>query len=358
MTTMTPIAQLPAPARASAVARRPKPHLTRPQKAAIIVQFILNEGADVALASLPDAMQSDLTQQLGTMRYVDRDTLAEVVREFADELEAVGISFPGDIGGALDALDGKISAHTARRLRKEAGVRQMGDPWARINALEVKKLIKIVEGESTQVAAVLMSKIDVTKAAEILGKLPGDKARLITYAVSMTGNVTPEAVDRIGISIATQLESQPPRAFESPPQNRLGEILNMSPAGTRDALLTGLDETDSIFADEVRKSIFTFANIPERIAGRDIPRVVRDVEPAALTAALAYGKQAGDAEIVEFILTNMSKRLAEGLREEMSEAGTIKPKVGEEAQSAMTLAIRNLVEAQEITLVVAEDVED
>jgi flagellar motor switch protein FliG len=103
--------------------------LSRRAKAAIIVRLMLNDGADIPLEDLPDELQASLTHQMGTMRVVDRDTLLAVVEEFANEVEKIGLSFPAGIAGALDALDGKISPHTAARLRKEAGVRQFGNPW-------------------------------------------------------------------------------------------------------------------------------------------------------------------------------------------------------------------------------------
>jgi len=136
------------------------------QKAAIIVRFLLQEGADVPLAQLPEDLQTALTQQMGAMRYIDRATLQDVVGEFADELEAMGLTFPRGLAGALTALDGKISPQTAARLRKEAGVRQTGDPWEFIRALPVDKLVPIIERESTEVSAVLLSKLAVPKAAE------------------------------------------------------------------------------------------------------------------------------------------------------------------------------------------------
>ncbi len=182
MSNSTPLARISGSAQG-----RTSAHLSRRQKAAIIVRFLLNEGADVPLTDLPEALQAQLTTQMGSMRYVDRSTLADVVAEFAQELEGMGLTFPRGMAGALTALDGRISPQTAARLRKEAGVRQYGDPWELIRQANLKALIPIIESESTEVAAVVLSKLDVARAAELLGKLPGDKARRITYAVSQTG---------------------------------------------------------------------------------------------------------------------------------------------------------------------------
>lgn len=362
MTNLTPAGRLPAPTPARPISGRPgvPMRLDSRQKAAIIVRFLLNEGAEVPIAQLPDDLQTALTQQMGAMRYIDRDTLAQVVAEFADEIEAMGLTFPQGLAGALTALEGRISPQTAARLRKEAGVRQIGDPWAMIRDLDIATLLPIVEQESTEVAAVLLSKLPVPKAAELLGMLPGEKARRITYAVSLTGAVTPDAVDRIGISLASQFEFQPLRAFQEDPVDRLGAILNISPADTRDQVLTGLDEDDADFSQKVRRAIFTFAHIPARLSTVDVPKITRDVEQATLVQALAYARGAGEdlAAAAEFILSNISKRMAEALREEIGETGKIKAKEGEAAMNAVIAALRELQVAGEITLIFPDDDED
>lgn len=331
--------------------------LTRRAKAAIVVRLLLNEGADLPLEELPDDLQIALTQQMGQMRSVDRDTLNAVVEEFAGELEKIGLSFPSGIAGALDALDGKISPQTANRLRKEAGVRQYGDPWARLRELGPDTLLPVMENESVEVAAVMLSKLPVSLAATLLGRLPGPRARRITYAVSLTHAVTPEAVDRIGLSLAIQLDSRPKRAFDDGPVERVGAILNSSTSVTRDDVLTGLDETDQGFANAVRKAIFTFGNIPARIAPRDVPRILREVDQPRLVVALAGAEAAGFAATREFMLENMSGRLADQLREEIEAAGKVKPADAEDAMAQVVDVIRRMEQSGDLLLVV-EDEED
>lgn len=349
MSQPTPLARIaPATAPHAATAAR----LTRRQKAAIIVRFLLNEGADVRLSDLPDALQGTLTAQMGSMRYVDRATLISVVNEFAAELEAMGLTFPRGMAGALSALDGRISPQTAARLRKEAGVRQFGDPWDQVRAADVADLVPIVLAESTEVAAVMLSKLDVTRAADLLSRLPGDVARRVTFAVSQTDAVTPGAVDRIGLALAAQLNDIPETAFNEGPANRIGAILNSTSSTLRDDVLTGLDAEDQAFAEQVRKAIFTFANIPERVRPTDIPQVAREVDQAVLVMALAAATAGDMGDVAEFVLTNMSRRLGDAIREEMEELGRVKQKEGEEAMTQVVNGIRRLAAAGSITLVV------
>lgn len=332
--------------------RQPTPR----EKAAIIVRLMLAEGGSMPVASLPEQMQAALTEQIGQMRLVDRNTLAQVVDEFLAELEEVGLSFPGGMDGALSMMDGHISPNAASRLRRMAAAAGKTDPWERLTALPPERLLPVLEAESIEVAAVMLSKLPVPKAAELLGKLPGDRARRVAYAVSVTGNVDPETVRRIGNSLAAQLDAQPPRAFDAGPVERVGAILNVTTAATRDEVLSGLDAEDAGFAEQVRKAIFTFAHIPSRILPRDVPKVVRMVETAALvTAFTAAQGSPTNAAVAEFVLSNMSQRMAQSLREEMAARGKVKEKDAEEAMNTIMTTIRQLEGAGEIVLIKEEE---
>jgi len=336
-------------------ARGASAHLTRAQKAAIIVRFLMNEGADVSLSELPDELQARLTTQMGSMRYVDRGTLAEVVAEFANELEGMGLTFPRGLPGALLALDGRISPQTAARLRKEAGVRQYGDPWEMVKATDPVVLASILEEESAEIAAVILSKLDVARAAELLGRLPGAVARRITYAISQTGAVSPEAVDRIGLALAAQIQDVPQTAFADDAVERVGAILNYSAAAIRDEVLVGLDETDEDFAALVRRAIFTFVHLPDRVRPTDIPRILREVERTVQVDALAGALEGELAPVAEFLLSHISKRMADALREEIAERGRVRAREAEAAQTEIVNAVRRLEAAGEISLVQPEE---
>lgn len=332
----------------------PRHALTGRQKAAVIVRLLLAEGADVPLAGLPDHLQAALTEQIGSMQAIDRDTLAAVVEEFCVTIERVGLSFPGGIDDALTMLDGHISASAANRLRRLAGASSKIDPWERLRGIEVERLLPLVTGESTEVAAVILSKIPVPRAADVLGRLPGDRARAIALAMSRTGNIEAETVRRIGLALVSQLDAVRAPVFEGRPADRVGAILNLSPAAVRDEVLRGLEEEDSGLAEEVKKTIFTFAHIPARILARDVPKILKGLDQDGLIKALG-GATGSAAEAAEYILSNMSQRMAASLREEIATVGRFREKEVEAAQTALVLAIRELEAAGDLTLVTSEE---
>jgi flagellar motor switch protein FliG len=335
---------------ASAQARLPARKVNSAEKAAIVVRFLLNEGANVPIDTLPEALQAELTQQMGSLRRIDRATLISVIEEFATELEETGLTFPKGVAGALSELDGKISPGAAARIRKRTGVRAIGDPWEKLFGLDAEKLLMLIEDENIEVAAVLLSKIDVKKAATMLGQMPGERARRITYAVSLTNSVTPDAVDRIGRSLITQLDDEPILAFTNKPEERLGAILNSSRSVTRDELLDGLDEADQTFAAEVRKAIFTFKHVAERVDERDVPAILKSVDNDTLVTALASATDEATKISAEFIFANISSRMAEQLREAVQERGQVGEEDGEIAMAEVVTGVRDLAQTGEILL--------
>lgn len=346
----------------TASAHHPVLALTPQRKAALIVQLMISDGGKLSLNQLPEHLQELLARELGAIRLVDRDTVNAVAAEFADLLAAIGLSSPGGPAAALDALSAHLSPELAGRLKAELGGPRDIDPWVQLSGLEAEELTPILMSESIEVAAVVLSKLPVAKAASILGEIPGDKARMITFAVSRTADIKPDLVKRIGQTLVGAYCTTKITAFEKAPTDRVGAILNSSPAAMRDSMLEGLDSTDEGFAKGVRKAIFTFADIPSRLVATDIPACIRGVDPEELNlgiaAALGVG---GDLQAAaEFILANISQRMADQIREEAAEKGKVKASVGEDAMNAITAAIRELADSGAITLIDpdAEEEED
>ena len=90
------------------------------------------------------------------------------------------------------------------------------------------------------------------------------------------------------MAIAGQISVRPDRAFPEAPVARLGAILTSAGSATRTDLLESLEETDADFAAAVRKAIFTFANIPQRIDPREVPKIARALDQMLLARALGY----------------------------------------------------------------------
>ena len=326
------------------------PRLTRRQKAAVIVRLLLEDGQVSALSHLEDGLQADLTEAMASMRYVDRRTLIDVVREFLEELKEIGITFPGGLDRALELLDSHISAQARERLRLASSGLDGNDPWLRLARLTPEELLPLLASESPLVAAVVLSKLSTAQAAALLEQTEGPRARAIALAMPATSATGPDAVAQIGATLAARLDHAPLRAFDATPAARIGAILNMAPSLTRDSLLDDLDSADQDFAVQVRRTIFAFNDIPDRVEPTDVAKAIRGVDNETMITALAAAADSAP-DAAEFLLSNMSKRLAAQLREEISERPPVKRKAGDAAMTAVVQNIRQRHEAGDITMI-------
>ncbi len=333
------------------------PDLTQSQKAAVIVRLLMAEEILPDLSELSEVHQTTLARNIATMRRIDQTTLSSIVTEFSEELTAIALTFPDSMDGTLSALEGHLSSTATSALRREAGFGVGGDPWARLGTLGNDRLLNVLRTETPEIAGITLSKIPVPRAAELLGLLPGPDARRITYAISRTSNIAPETVLAIGRALVDALDAEPLSAFNDGPVARVGAILNNSTSATRDDVLEGLDEQDRGFADEVRKAIFTFANIPKRISPRDVPRILRGIDEAQLVTALA-GARKTMPDIVSYILDNLSRRLSDQLKEAINDRGTVSNRDTEAAMAEVVNVIRRMETDGELILLAEDEDEE
>jgi flagellar motor switch protein FliG len=237
----------------------PPGRLTRLQKAAVIHRMLGSLGMALPEGALTAGEEARLAAAIDGMGGIDPAELAAVVDEFLTTLSpqtqdpsAPGAPFAGlglpdlPVIEPLQALSGAPPPPDAAE-----------DCWDIVTGLEDTALLAVLGAEAPEVGAVVLSKLKVSRAAELLGQLPGPLARRITYAVSLISDISPDTVARIGGALAAEFAEERPRAFAGGPVERVGALLNFSRAATRNDVLDGLDETDPGFAEAVRKSIFT-----------------------------------------------------------------------------------------------------
>ena len=333
--------------------------LTPSQKAAVIVHLLLSEGADPGVTDLPPALQRRLARALGGLKSVDRGTVAEIVAEFAGQLDGAGLRLPGHLAGALAALDGRIAPEVMAELSAELadgptdGVG--GASWDALGALPPEALRAMLDAETPEVGAVLLSKLPAARAAGVLAQLDRERAAALTAAFAGTETVPPATVARIGLSLGGAVAATPPQAFATDAVARVGAILNAATSGARNAMLDDLDFAAPDFAARVRRAVFSWENIPDRLDPRDVPRVLRAVDNAAVLAAIGLDQE---GPVTTFLLGAISPRLAEQMRGELEEVGRPKPDAAEAAQQAIASAVRAMAEKGDITLNAPEEAED
>jgi flagellar motor switch protein FliG len=172
----------------------PPQRLTSKQKAAVIVRLLLTQEVSPGLDRLSPQTQAELARAMATLGPISRTTLAQVVGEFTARLDGMALAGSNGLAAALALLEPHISPIARDGLRAEAEAGDPADPWTRLSAMEPDRLRPLLMSESAEIAAILLSKLGVAKAAALLGDLPEDRAQIIAHAVSLTATVTPAMV--------------------------------------------------------------------------------------------------------------------------------------------------------------------
>ena len=72
-------------------------------------------------------------------------------------------------------------------------------------------------------------------------------------------------------------------------------------------------------------------------------------------SALASAQQTGMSDVATHLLESMSKRMADNLREEITELGKVKASEGETAMKEIMIEIRRLIDAGEVEIIIPSD---
>lgn len=329
--------------------------LSSRQKAAVVVQLLVSGGVDPGLRDLPPELQRQLVSDMAGLRFIDRETLATVVAEFAAELDAIGLHFPRDPALVIKRLETALDPSVLTRLAEDLGI----DPpagngvWDSIAAQPDDAIVTLLTEESAEVAAILLGKLPASRAAILLGKMAPERAAEVSAAFARTAQVGPETVGRIGRTLGQLGAGAAKPAFETDAAARMGEIVNAATSGLRRQVLDDLDKVDAPFGQRVRAAVFSFDNIPDRLDPKDAPRILREIDSALVVTALA-GITEEEEPVREFLFGNISARLADQIRDEIEERGTVPREDAEAAMAEIAATVRRLEEAGEISLLAPE----
>jgi flagellar motor switch protein FliG len=123
------------------------------------------------------------------------------------------------------------------------------------------------------------------------------------------------------------------------------DILNTVDRGTEKHIMETLELDEPELADEIRRKMFVFEDIIS-LDNKSIQRVLREVDNNELAVALKSTTE----EVQNLIFSNLSKRLAAMIREDMEFMGPVRLKDVEEAQQKIVNIIRKLEDSAEIII--------
>ena len=353
---MSEIVELEPQSQAPVAATPAEPEgLSNAQKAAVIIGILGAEGAGPLLEQLDEGSLRNFAAAMSKLRRVPPELVRATVREFLEELELLEETVNGGLVQTREILQDYVAEAMLTRILEDIDLSSTQNVWKALATVDDQALAEFLAQEHPQTAAVVLSKLSAEHAAKVLGRLDDDLARSMVYGLTKASALDPGVVDTIAYSVSEDfLANQRTGGEAYKPAERIGTIMNYTRGDIRQSVLGFLDETQPELADAVRSTMFTFQDIHVRVDRRDVSAIVRSVEQDQLLKALK-GAEENAPDVYEFMLSSISSRVAEQMRENLAEIEKIKVREAEDAQNAILKRVREMESAGEIKLIALDD---
>ena len=270
------------------------------------------------------------------------DVLEEVIIAVKN-LTSLGIESDGYIRKMLvQALGEEKASGIIERIFVSSGGRGIEQlKW--MDALSISDLVRL---EHPQIGAIILSLLGSDKAAEVMLRLPENvRSDLLVRIATMQG-VQPAALRELDDIMEKQLSgSETVKATTIGGVDAAANILNFMDVAASNLLLSRVSENNADLALKIQDKMFIFEDIASMSAGA-MQTLLREIPTGQLLLALRGATE----ELKEKIFSNMSKRAAEILRDDLESSPPAKLSEVEWAQKDILGIVKQLADTGQIQL--------
>src|SRR5215475_4119179 len=308
--------------------------------------------AAILLVALGEGSSAELLQQLNEeeVQKVSKE-VARITAISAEQAEAVleefhQMSMAGDYvarGGIeyarkllLRAFDPDQAKRLLDRLAKALGAD--ASSFDAIQKADPQQLAKFIHNEHPQTIALVLSHLNYSAAAALLTSLPATLRADVSLRMASLDQISPEIILKIAGVIGQKLKALGEFSRESYGGVRaVAEMLNRLDSTSSREIIDHIEQQDTNVAETIRHLMFVFEDLL-LIDPMGLKEVLAKADRKLLTIALKGTSE----QLRNHVLSCMSQRGADMLREDMEALGPIKIKEVEAAQQSVIALVRQL----------------
>lgn len=313
-------------------------------KAAILLLSLGKERASSVLKHLNPREVQRLGSAMTAVEGVTHDDIHNVMQAFLNELgeDALGVD-PSEYAQSL----------MADALGEGAGgmmdVSMLGDQLKGIEALKwmhPSTISGMLRNEHPQVVAIILSYFDSDQAAEVLRGIPERFQAEVIYRIATLSTIQPRALfDLNEVLEHASGDGDGGKLATIGGEKRAAEILNLVGGGVDARILDDIASEHEEVSRAIQDKMFVFDDIIG-IDDRGIQTLVGEVPSDLLIVAL----KGADSELKEKFLSNVSKRQAEIMREDLETGAPVKLSAVEDAQRTIIQTVRRLADEEKLMM--------
>ncbi len=322
------------------------------RKAAVLMAALGSERAAKVLQRLGEDEIESLSMEMASLSSVGAETTDSIFNELAALASTAESGAAGGLDFARGVMERALGPERAAEVLGRMSARTETPPFDFLQRVPPERTAALLRSESPQTIALILASLQTTLAAHVLARLPERQQPDIALRIARMGETSAQIVQQVEEVIRHKLTAVAEREYSAAGGTKtLAEILNHSDRTTERNVLEKLASADKDLAEEVRGMLFVFEDIVT-LEERAVQQVLREADQKDLVLALRGAPE----NVKETVLTNMSERGAEMLKEEMEIQPPQRKRDIDAAQSRIVAVVRKLEEAG--TIVIATDSED
>ena len=310
------------------------------RKAAILL-IVLGEQASAELVQqLSEEDVQKVSREVAKITAISGEQAESVLNEFHHISAAGDYVARGGIDYARKLLMRAFSPEQAKRLLDRL-TKALGSEAASFDAIQKadpQQLAKFIHNEHPQTIALVLSHLNYTQAAALLTSLPPGLRADVSQRMASLDQISPEIIFKIAGVIGQKLKTLGEFSRESYGGVRaVAEMLNRLDSVSSREILDHIEQQDTNLAQTIRHLMFVFEDLL-LIDPMGLKEVLGKVDRKVLTVALKGTSE----QLRNQILSCMSQRGAEMLREDMDALGPVKIKEVDAAQQQIIAVVGQL----------------
>lgn len=314
------------------------------ERAAVFLMSLKeDEAAEILRHMEPDEVQKVGTAMTGLSR-VSKTQLSGVISEFnnhADDKTSLGVGADEYVRRLLtNALGAKRAGTLLDRILQ----RTSSSGLEALEWMETSAIQEMIDGEHPQIIAIVLAHISEDRAAEILNTFDEEVRHEVFVRIATLDDIQDSALQELE---AVMSQHSAPGSSKSSAVGGLqvaADILGALGAN-EEKVLEFVNETDSDMGEKLQDMMFSFEMLLQ-LDDRGMQTLLREINSETLTIAL----KGADSEIQDKIFTNMSKRAAEMLKDDLEVRGPMRLSEVEAAQKEILGVAKRLSDEGTIML--------
>ena len=314
--------------------------------AAIMLMSLGEEEAAEVFKHLSPKEVQKLGETIARMRTVSREKVDEVLNRFTSDAAAQSL-LVSDTSNYVRAVlkralgDDKAALLIDRILQggDVSGIESL--KW--MDPLSVAELLR---NEHPQIVAAILVHLDAEQSSAILMHLTERQRSEVMLRIATLEGIQPTALKDLNEVLFKVLAGgDKVRKSSLGGIKAAAEIINLLGSGMDAAVLESIRGYDMDLAQKIMDKMFVFDDIV-KLDDRAIQTVLREVASETLVVAL----KGSQPEVRDKILSNMSSRAAEALREDLESRGPMRLSEVEAQQKEILKTVRRLADEGQIAL--------